>query len=144
MNYLFGSGWWMIWYALLWLALVPFIVMTAALTRAAPDAPMLVMETTFGVSTLGLIVLMAGTAISGYLWTAGGPAVGAWPYVRNIGGAVLVAIVVGLFFIFGAGFYAVTPNKAMMNRWFAQIISLASAGLLLAFCLHATWRFRHR
>ncbi len=144
MSYLLGSGWWVIWYALLWLSVTPFVVMAAALVRATPDEPMLVMETAFGVSAMGLIVLMAGTAISGYLWTAGGPAAGAWPYVRNVGAAAIAALVVGLFLVFGAGYYAVTPKLPMANRWAAQIICLASAALMLAFCLHAAWRFRHR
>jgi hypothetical protein len=144
MSYLLGSGWWVIWYALLWLALVPFIVMAAALTRATPNDPMLTMETAFAVSTMGLLVLMAATAISGFLWTAGGPAAGVWLFVRNVVGAAFAALVIGLIFVFGAGYYAVTPKLPMVNRWVAQIISLGSAALLLAFCLHATWRFRHR
>lgn len=144
MSYLLGSRWWVIWHALLWLALTPFVVMAAALTRATPNDPMLTMETAFAVSSLGLVVLIAGTVISGYLWTAGDHTRGAWTYVRNVGGAALAAVVIGLFFIFGAGFYAVTPKLPMVNRWAAQIVSLGSAALLLAFCLHASWRFRHR
>ena len=144
MNYLFGTGWWIIWYALLWLAVVPFAVMTAALTRATQNDPMMLMENTFGFCTLGLVILMGGTAISGYLWTAGTPAAAVWPYVRNIVGAVLAAVVVGLFLVFGAQYYAVTPKQPMLNRWAAQIICLASAILMLVFCLQATWRFRRR
>ena len=144
MSYLFGSGWWVVWYAMLWLALIPFVVMAGALTRATPDDPMLLMETAFAVSNLGLVVLMAGTAISGFLWTAGGPTRSVWLYVRNVGGAVFAALVIGLFFIFFAGYYAVTPKLPMVNRWGAQIVCLGSAALLLVFCIHATWRFRHR
>ena len=144
MSYLFGSGWWVIWYALLWLAMAPLVVMAAALTRATPDEPMLAMETAFAISASGAVVLMAGTAISGYLWTAGGTTTGLWPYVRNVVGAALAALLIGLIFVFGAGYYAVTPKLPMVNRWVAQIVCLASAGLMLAFCLHATWRFRHR
>lgn len=144
MSYLLGSGWWVVWYALLWLALAPFVVMTALLARATPDEPMLAMETGFAFTALGVIVLMAATAISGYLWTAAGPAAGPWPYVRNVVGAALAALVVGLVFVFGAGYYAVTPKLPMANRWIAQVVCLLSAALLLAFCLHATWRFRHR
>ena len=44
MSYLIGSGWWILWYALLWLAVAPFVAMTAALTRATPNDPMLSME----------------------------------------------------------------------------------------------------
>ena len=36
MSYFIGSGWWVLWYGLLWLALVPFVVMTVALARATP------------------------------------------------------------------------------------------------------------
>jgi hypothetical protein len=144
MSYLFGSGWWVIWYGLLWLSLVPYIVMTAALTRATPNDSMLAMEYAFAASAVGLFVLMGATVISGYLWTAGGSSGGAWPYMRNIGIAMLVAVVVGFAFIFGAGFYAVTPKQPMMNRWAAQLLCLASASFLLWVCLHATWRFRHR
>ena len=143
-RYLLGSGWWVIWYLLLWLALVPFVVMAAALTRATPDDPMLLMENAFAISSLGLVVLMAGTVIASFLWTASGPTKTAWTWIRNVGGAALAAVVIGLFFIFFAGYYAVTPKLPMMNRWAAQIISLGSAALLLAFCLHATWRFRYR
>ena len=132
------------WYGLLWIAIVPFVVTTAALTRATPNDPMLTMVTAFAVGSVGLFVLMGATAISGYLWTAGGSATGAWPYIRNIGIALLVALVVGFAFIFGAGFYAVTPKQPMANRWAAQILCLASAAFLLWICLHATWRFRHR
>ena len=144
MSYLIGSGWWVIWYGLLWLAIAPYVVMTAQLTRATPNEPMLAMETAFAIGAVGLFVLMGATAISGYLWTAGGPASGGWPYVRNVGGAVLLALVVGFVFIFGAAYYAVTPGLPMVNRWAAQITCLASALLLLWICLHATWRFRHR
>jgi hypothetical protein len=144
MSYLLGSGWWVIWYALLWLALVPFVMMAALLTRATPDDPMLAMETAFAVGPMALVVLMAGTAISGYLWTAGSPEASVWLYVRNVGGAALAALVIGLIFVFGASYYAVTPKLPMVNRWVAQIVCLGSAALLLAFCLHATWRFRHR
>ena len=144
MRYLFGSGWWVLWHAVLWLAVTPFVVMTAALTRASPNDPMEAMELAFAVSSLGLFVLVVATAISGYFWTAGGSATGVWPYVRNIGGAALVALVVGLAFIFGAGYYAVTPKQPMVNRWAAQLVCLGSALALLFFSLHATWRFRHR
>ena len=144
MSYLIGSGWWILWYGLLWLAVAPFVAMTAALARATPNDPMLPMENAFAIGSVGLFVLMIGTAISGYLWTAGGPSSGAWLYARNIGGAVLLALIVGFAFIFGAGYYAVTPKLPMTNRWAAQLVCLASAGLLLWVCLHATWRFRHR
>jgi hypothetical protein len=144
MNYLIGSGWWIIWYGLLWLAVVPYVVMAAALTRAIPNEPTMAMENAFAVSALSLFVLMGATAISGYLWTAGGPSNGAWPYVRNIGIAVLLALIVGFAFIFTAGYYAVLPKSPMVNRWGAQILCLASALFLLWVCLHATWRFRHR
>jgi hypothetical protein len=144
MSYVLGSGWWVIWYALLWLALVPFVVSAAALTRATPDEPMLLMENAFAISSLGLVVLMAGTVISSFLWTVTSPTRSAWIYIRNVGGGALAAVVIGLFFIFFAGYYAVTPKLPMMNRWAAQILSLGSAVLLLVFCLHATWRFRHR
>jgi hypothetical protein len=144
MSYLIGTGWWIIWYAALWLAVVPFVVMTAALTKATPNDPMLAMETAFAMSTVGLFVLMGATAIAGYLWTAGGSSTGVWPYIRNIGIAIIVAVVVGFAFIFGAGFYAVTPKQPMVNRWAAQLLCLGSAFFLLWLCLHATWRFRHR
>lgn len=144
MSYVLGSGWWVIWYALLWLALLPFVIMAALLTRATPDEPMLAMETTFAVGPMGLVVLMAATAISGYLWTAGGPEASVWLYVRNIGGAAVAALIVGLIFVFGASYYAVTPKLPIVRRWVAQIVCVGSAALLLAFCLHATWRFRHR
>jgi hypothetical protein len=144
MSYLFGSGWWILWYAPLWLAVTPFAVMTAALTRATPNEPMMAMENAFAVGALGLFVLMGATAISGYFWTAGGSTTGDWPYVRNIGGAVVLAFVVGFAFIFGASYYAVTPGLPMVNRWAAQILCLTSALFLLFVCIHATWRFRHR
>jgi hypothetical protein len=144
MSYLFGSGWWVIWYGLLWLSLVPYVVMTAALTRASPNDSMLPMEYAFAVSAMSLFVLMGATAISGYLWTAGGSPSGLWPYVRNIGVAIVVALVVGFAFMFGAGYYAVTPKQPMVNRWAAQILCLASASFLVWVCIHATWRFRHR
>ena len=70
MTYLLGSGWWVLWYSLLWLSLAPFVVMTAALARATPNDPMPAIETAFAVGTLGLAVLMGATAVSGYLWTA--------------------------------------------------------------------------
>jgi hypothetical protein len=143
-SYLIGSGWWVLWYAPLWLAVTPFAFMTAALARATPNEPTLEMETAFAVGSVGLFVLMIATAISGFFWTAGGPDTGAWPYVRNVGGAVLLALVVGFAFIFGASYYAVTPGLPMLNRWAAQILSLASALALLFFCVHAAWRFRHR
>ena len=144
MRYLFGSGWWILWYSALWLSLAPFVAMTAALTRAAPNEPTPALETAFAVSTVGLFVLMGATAISGYLWTAGGSPSGAWPYLRNIAGAALLAFLIGMAFIFGAGYYAVTPKQPMINRWFAQLLCLGSAVGLLLFCVHATWRFRHR
>ena len=45
---------------------------------------------------------------------------------------------------FGAGYYAATPKLPMANRWAAQLICLTSAAALVFFCVHATWRFRHR
>ena len=144
MSYLLGGGWWTFWYVLLWLAVAPFVAMTAALTRATPNEPMLAMEIAFAVGSVGLFVLMGATAISGYFWTAGGSTTGAWPYVRNVGGAVLLALVVGFALVFGASYYAVTPRQPMLNRWAAQLLCLTSALLLVFFCVHATWRFRHR
>lgn len=144
MRYLIGSGWWILWHAVLWLAVTPFVVMTALLTRASPNDPTPALEVAFAVSTVGLFVLLVATAISGYLWTAGGGASGLWPYVRNIVGAALIAVVVGLALIFGAGYYAATPKQPMANRWMAQLTCLVSALALLFFSLHATWRFRHR
>jgi hypothetical protein len=143
-SYLLGSGWWSIWYGLLWLATIPFVVMTAAFFRATPNEPMELLEKSFAVGSVGLFVLMIATVISGYLWTAGGSPQGTWPYVRNIVGAVLLAVIVGFAFIFGAGFYAVVRENPMPNRWAAQLVCLASALGLVVFCLHATWRFRHR
>jgi hypothetical protein len=143
-SYLLGGGWWTLWYALLWLAVTPFVAMTAALTRATPNEPMLAMENAFAVGSVGLFVLMGATAISGYFWTAGGSTTGAWPYVRNVGGAVVLALVVGFALIFGASYYAVTPRQPMLNRWAAQLLCLTSALFLVFFCAHATWRFRHR
>jgi len=144
MSYLFGSGWWILWHILLWLSVVPYVVMTAALTRASPNDPMLTMETAFAVGTLGLFVLVVCTVASGYLWTAGGSPAGAWPYVRNIGGAILLAVIVGLAGVFGAAYMAATPNQPMSHRWGAQLICLGSALFLAWFCIHAAWRFRHR
>lgn len=144
MSYFLGTGWWIVWYGVLWLGVTPFVVMTAALTRAAPNDPMPLMETSFAIGTVGLFVLMFATAISGYFWTVSGPAQGAWPYIRNIGGAIALALIVGFVSIFGAAYYAVTPKLPMPNRWAAQLLCLASALGLLFFCLHATWRFRHR
>lgn len=144
MSYLIGSGWWVPWYALLWLAIAPFMAMTAALARATPSDPMPAMETAFAVGTLGLFVLIGATTISAYFWTASNAPTGAWPYVRNIGGALLAGLLVSLALVFAAGYYAVTPKQPMANRWAAQILCLASAAMLLLFCLHATWRFRHR
>jgi hypothetical protein len=143
-SYLLGGGWWTLWYTLLWLAVTPFVAMTAALTRATPNEPMLAMENAFAVGSVGLFVLMGATAISGYFWTAGGSTTGAWPYVRNVGGAVVLALVVGFALIFGASYYAVTPRQPMLNRWAAQLLCLTSALFLVFFCVHATWRFRHR
>jgi hypothetical protein len=143
-SYFIGTGWWILWYAILWLAVVPFAVMTAMLTRATPNEPMELLEKAFAVGTVGLFVLMIGTAISGVLWTVGGSSHGAWPYVRNVGIAILVALIAGFAGIFGAGFYAVVRENPMPNRWAAQLLCLASALGLLFLCLHATWRFRHR
>ena len=144
MSYFIGTGWWILWYAALWLGVTPFVVMTAALTRAAPNDPMPVMETSFAVGSVGLFILMGATAISGFLWTAASGQTGMWPYIRNVGAAILVALGVGFALIFGAAYYAVTPKQPMLNRWVAQLICLASALGLLFLCLHATWRFRHR
>lgn len=144
MSYLFGSGWWIVWNVLLWLAVVPYVVMTAALTRATPNDPMLTMETAFAIGTVGLVVLMGATAISGYLWTAAGPPPGAWPWVRNIGGAILLALIAGFVGVFGAGYMAVTPKQPMGSRWAAQLVCLGSTLFLAWFCIHAAWRFRHR
>ena len=144
MSYLLGSGWWIVWNLLVLLAVVPYVVMTAALTRASPNDPMMTMENAFGVGTLGVMILMGATAISGYLWTAGGTSHGAWPYARNIGGAILLAFIVGFVGVFGAAYMAVTPRQPMMHRWAAQVVCLASALFLAWFCVHAAWRFRHR
>lgn len=67
MSYLLGGGWWTLWYALLWLAVTPFVAMTAALTRATPNEPMLAMENAFAVGSVGLFVLMGATANLGVL-----------------------------------------------------------------------------
>lgn len=144
MSYLFGSGWWVAWYLPLWLSVGPFVAMAVGLTRAKPDEPMMLMENAFAVSAVGLVVLIIGTTVSGYFWTAGNHATGPWPYARNVILAAAAALLVGLLLVFGAGFMAVTPKQSMTSRWGAQIVCLLSAGLMLAFCLHATWRFRHR
>jgi len=143
-SYLLGGGWWLLWYGTLWLSLAPFVAMTVALGRAPPNEPMPAMESAFALSTMGLFVLMTATAISGGLWTAAGSSSGAWPYARNVAGAIVLALAVGFAFIFGAGYYAVTPKQPMTNRWIAQIICLGSAVFLFFLCIHATWRFRHR
>ena len=144
LSYLLGSGWWLAWYLPLWLAISPFVVMAVGLVRATPNEPMMLMENAFAVSAVGVAVLMLATVISGYLWTAGNHESGMSLYVRNIVLAGAAAFIVGLLLVFGAGFMAVTPKQPMTSRWAAQIVCLASAGLMLAFCLHATWRFRHR
>ena len=144
MSYLFGSGWWIVCNLLVWLAVTPYVVMTAALTRASPNDPMMTMENAFGIGTVGLVILMGATVISGFLWTAGGPSDGAWPYLRNVGGALLLALLVGFVGVFGAAFMAVTPKQPMSSRWGAQIVCLASTLFLAWICIHSAWRFRHR
>jgi hypothetical protein len=143
-SYLIGSGWWVLWYGLLWLALVPFVVMTVALARATPNETVSAMETAFAIGAVSVVVLAGATTVSGFFWTAAGPSSGAWPYLRNIGAALVGGTLAGLLFIFGAGYYAVVPQNPIVNRWAAQLACVASAAALLAFCLHATWRFRHR
>src|SRR6185295_4961335 len=51
-SYLLGGGWWLLWYGTLWVSLVPYVAMTAALVRATPNEPMPAMETAFALSTM--------------------------------------------------------------------------------------------
>ena len=57
-SYLVGTGWWIVWYGILWLAVSPFVVMTVGLARATPNDSMPLMETSFAIGSVGLFALM--------------------------------------------------------------------------------------
>ena len=134
----------MLWHAALWLAVAPFVAMTVALTRASATTPYPPLETAFAISSVGAFVLVAATVIASVLWTVAGGGAGFMAYARNVALATVAGLVLGFIGGFGAGYYVASAGAPVANRWAAHVVCLASVGALLWFCLHATWRFRHR
>ena len=67
MTYVLGSGWWLLWYGLLWLAAAPFVALAVTLARSRGSQPSPAMDVAFGLASVGLFVLATATLVSAIL-----------------------------------------------------------------------------
>jgi hypothetical protein len=138
--FLFGSGWWLLWYAVLWAAVAPSLALIIWLLRA----PALAGQHPGGISTLqGLAIVLHPLIIpaSVVLLTLSRSTTGIMKYLQ---GAGLVALLwfFGLWLMFAAWWSLDGLNTPRSERTLNILLMLATSMALHCFNLYAAWSFR--
>jgi hypothetical protein len=142
MSFLLGSRWWMLWYAVLWAAVVPSLALLIWLLRAPASAG----QHPGTISTLqGFAVVLQPLIIpiSAALFTFGRSAPGMMKYLQGLGLAVLLWFI-GLWLIFAAWWSIDALNTPRAERTWNIFLMLAVSLALHGFHLCAAWSFRGR
>lgn len=141
-SFLFGSGWWLLWYGFLWSAVLPSVVLMIWLLRA----PALAGQHPGGVSTLQglaitllpLIVPVSVVLLTRYRATPG--------IVKYLLGAGLIALLWFVqFWLMMSAWWSIdglhTPRTERIHN---ILLMFATAQALHLFNLYAVWRFRRK
>jgi hypothetical protein len=141
-SILFGSGWWLLWYVVLWAAVAPSLALIIWLLRA----PALAGQHPGGISTLqGLAIVLHPFILpaSVVLFTLSRSSAGIMKYVQ---GAGLLAVLwfFGLWLMFAAWWSLDGLHTPRSERTLNILLMLATSMALHCFNLYAIWSFRMR
>jgi hypothetical protein len=142
LTFLFGNGWWLLWYVVLWAAVAPSLALLIWLLRA----PALAGQHPGAISTLqGLAVVLHPVIVpvSAALFTLGRSAPGMMKYLQGVGLAALLWFI-GLWLIFAAWWSIDGLNTPRAERTWNIFLMLAVSLALHGFNLYAAWSFRTR
>jgi hypothetical protein len=115
-SFLFGTGWWSVWYTVLWAALAPSLGLTAWLLRAPASAMLFTLSRT----TPAVMKYFQGAGLAALLWF------------------------VGLWLMFAAWWSIDGLNTPRRERTLNILLMLAVSAILHGFNLYASWKFRAR
>ncbi len=140
LSFLFGGGWWLLWYSLLWAAVTPSLALLFWLLRA----PALAGQHPGGISTLqGLAIVLHPLIVpaSVILLTLGRSTTGIMKYLQ---GAGLIALLwfLGLWLMFAAWWSLDGLNTPRAERTMNILLMFAVSVVLHCFNLYAAWSFR--
>jgi hypothetical protein len=142
LSFLFGAGWWTLWYWVLWGAATPAIVLLIWYLRSSASAG----EHPGAASTaqaFGMILYALVIPVSALLWTLSRRSAGWVKYLQGIG-LFLPIWLVGQYFIWHHWYFIDTLTLPRAER-VRHILGMAATVLMLhLFNLYATWRFRMR
>ena len=141
-SFLFGSGWWLLWYVVLWAAVAPSFALIIWLL----PAPALAGQHPGGISTLqGLAIVLHPLIVPATvaLLTLGRSTTGIMKYLQGLG---LIALFwfLGLWLMFSAWWSIGGLNTPRGERTLNIFLMLATSMALHCFNLYATWSFRAR
>jgi len=142
LSFLFGSGWRLLWYVVLWAAVAPSLALIIWFLRA----PALAGQHPGGISTLqGLAIVLHPLVVpaSVALLTISRSIAGIMKYLQGTG---LVALLwfFGLWFMFAAWWSIDGLNTPHSERTQNILLMLATSVALHCFNLYAAWSFRTR
>jgi phosphoglycerol transferase MdoB-like AlkP superfamily enzyme len=140
--FLFGGGWWTVWYLALWSATLPALVLLGWYLRSPASAG----QHPGAASTaqaLGMVSFALIVPVSVILWTLGRASAGPTKYA--LGAVALVALwFVSQMLIYYCWYYIDMPKLPREERA-PRILGMAATALALhLFNLYAAWRFRRR
>ena len=142
LSFFFGGGWWLVWYALLWIAFAPSLALLIWLLRA----PALAGQHPGGISTLqGLAFVLHPLIVpaSVILFTLSRSTPGVMKYLHGAGIALLLWFF-GLWFMFAAWWSIDGLNTSRAERTSNVLLMVATSLILHLFNLYAVWSFRAR
>jgi hypothetical protein len=142
LTFLFGSGWWLLWYVVLWAAVAPSLILLVWLLRA----PALAAQHPGGISTLqGLAIVLHPliVPVSAALLTFSRSTPGMMKYVLGVGLAAMLWFF-GFWFMLAAWWSIDGLNTPRTERTWNILFMLAVSLALHGFNLCAAWSFRSR
>jgi hypothetical protein len=142
LSFLFGGGWWTLWYLLPWGAATPAVVLLILYLKSPASAG----EHPGAASTaqaFGMILYTLVIPASALFWTLSRTSAGWMKYLQGIG-LFLPIWLVGQYFIWYHWYFIDTLVLPREER-ISHILGMAATVLALhLFNLYATWRFRMR
>jgi hypothetical protein len=142
MNYFFATGAWSVWYAVLWLAVVPFLIMLVWLFVRLSPRTAGEENTALNGSVLGaFFLLVLSSFVSVILFVRASPSSTIWTYAGWLALHFLGWTFLGTS-IFFASLQALGGGKRVGMRRLAGAFACAGAFIAHAASLYAIWRVR--